>query len=149
MSEMGHQRRFKPKPRTSAYPPIPDMRVPLGRPTGLREAHGGELRQAAGDAAPKVLKLLVRFSGWPRPAEVGQRRWKRPHSLSAMTPSIRRTAIRKNASVANIADIPPVSALLVADINFNMVGNDIVTPPNLEGETSKISRQRFPVLPSG
>jgi hypothetical protein len=66
-----------------------------------------------------------------------------------MTPSIRRTAIRKNASVANIADIPPVSALLVADINFNMVGNDIVTPPNLEGETSKISRQRFPVLPSG
>ena len=36
-----------------------------------------------------------------------QRRWKRRQRLSAMTPSIRRTATRKKASVVNIAATSP------------------------------------------
>jgi hypothetical protein len=50
MFALGHQRRFKRKQRTSAYPLIPDM---LLRRTALPPtlaADGGELRQAAGAA---------------------------------------------------------------------------------------------------
>ena len=57
MSEEGHQRRFKRKPRTSASPPIPDilLRRVARRPNRLTlrpsAADDGELRQAAGAAA--------------------------------------------------------------------------------------------------
>jgi hypothetical protein len=46
-----------------------------------------------------------------------------------MTPSIRRTAIRKKASVVNIAATP-------AEMSFHMVGNGSL-PPNLGGHTLK------------
>jgi hypothetical protein len=50
-----------------------------------------------------------------------------------MTPSIRRTAIKKKANVVNIAVTSPRD-------KCHMVGNDSL-PPNLGGETpSKISR---------
>jgi hypothetical protein len=45
-----------------------------------------------------------------------------------MTPSVRRTAIRKKASVVNIAATP--LAVPNAEINFYMLGNDIVIPPS-------------------
>jgi hypothetical protein len=44
-----------------------------------------------------------------------------------MTPSIRRTAIRKKTSVVNIAATPP--AVPMPRLKFYMLGNDIVTPP--------------------
>jgi hypothetical protein len=46
----GHQRRFKPKPRTSTYSAIPDisLRRTARRPNRLTRDDGGELRQTAG-----------------------------------------------------------------------------------------------------
>ena len=68
--------------------------------------------QAAGNIEPVIADQFLFHDGSPIPGAVRiaflkpQRLWKRPQRLSAMTPSIRRTAIRKKTSVANIAATP-------------------------------------------
>jgi len=100
------------------------------------------------------LKLLVRFQG----ARVGngdrrrrcrrsfageppslktQRRWKRAQRLSTTTPSVRRTAIRKKASVVNIAATPPAVAMPRQIFTWSAM---MSSPPNLGGDLANFAK---------
>ena len=73
------------------------------------------------------------------PSLKAQCRWKRPQRLSTMTPSVRRTAIRKKASVVNIAATPPAVPMPRQIFTCSAT---ISSPPNLGDDAANFASCR-------
>jgi hypothetical protein len=110
--EKGHEQTHAPQQTNPCLPTTrpaawrrhsPSCRSCCGERTKAAGAFFKDARVGNGDRRHRRRRSFAAKPPCLRP----QRRWKRPQRLSAMTPSIRRTAIRKKTSVVNIAATPP------------------------------------------